>query len=159
MVKIGGGPKVPGAAVPPTENKASQDRAAGQVAGRGKSGKPAATDKFEGAKGSLAARLGSLSGARGPVLGGKLSSADLAQVIQTFAAVLRRNPKANRKERAKLFAKSLLKGKKLGKLFADASESDLDDMFEAIAEQLDGSPVIADLVDDVSEHSLHYNGD
>src|SRR5689334_20531625 len=80
-------------------------------------------------------------------LAGKLqfTNEELAQLAATFAGLLKQNPRADRKQRAKLFAKAILQKKRIAKLFEDADEEDVEKLFEDIAEQLDGSPVFAQL--------------
>jgi hypothetical protein len=81
----------------------------------------------------------------------KFTSAQLAELAGAFALIVKRYPRATRKERARLFARSILTHKRIGKLFGDADEKDLEQMFDAIAAQLDGSPVFAQLVEDVTD--------
>ena len=58
-----------------------------------------------------------------------------------------------------LFAKAVLKKKKkLAKLLDSADEEEVEAFFGAIAEQLEGSPVFAQLLDDVSEESIKHAG-
>jgi hypothetical protein len=113
-------------------------------------------DSFERAAPKLDAQLSAISG---KALAGQLKfgSAELAQLAGAFAVIVKQHPRADRKERARLFARAILKHKRIGKLFGDADERDLEKMFETIAEQLDGSPVFAQLVDDVTEGARKVN--
>ncbi len=81
----------------------------------------------------------------------QFTSEHLAEIAAAFAAVLRESPRADRKERARLFARAVLKHKRIGKLLESAPEAELESLFEAVAAQLDGSPVFAQLVDEVTE--------
>lgn len=82
-----------------------------------------------------------------------LTSAELAQLSQLFAAIVQQYSEASRQERAKLFAKTILKQRALYKLFAKSSEADLEQMFDAISDLLDESPAYAELIDDVTNAS------
>ncbi len=161
MTRIGGGSKPPsGPPKPITENTAQ--KAGGDSAKTGDAAKTDAPknakDGFEMKGASLASRLQSLQGQK---LAGKLqfSNADLADLVRSFGAVLKQNQGADRKKRAELFSKAVLKKKKkFAKLLESASEEDVENFFEAIAEQLESSPVFAQLLDDVSEESIKYSG-
>lgn len=80
-----------------------------------------------------------------------MSSAQLAAFASTFAALLADHPRASRKQRAALFVKALIKQKRLGRIIEHACEEEIERMAEAIAQQLDGAPFFAKLVEDVSE--------
>ena len=120
-------------------------------------------DSFQRAGGAIEARLQTLSG---PALAQRLNftNTDLALMARAFAAVLRDNPNADRLARSKLFAKTVLKNKgvpkhsRMSQLLDDAneenSESDrqaLQELYEMIAQQLESTPVLAQLVDEVTE--------
>lgn len=75
----------------------------------------------------------------------------LAQVATMFANLLKNKANASRRERAKMFAKAFLKSRKFGKIFDEADEEDLEKIYELIGDQLEGSPVLAQLVDEVTE--------
>ena len=95
-------------------------------------------------------------GAPGKVV---FSNEDLAYLANTFAALIRQNPKANRAKRAKLFTKAILKRHgKLGKLLEKASEEEKEGLFGAIADALDQSPVFAQMVDHVTDEASKLNG-
>ena len=76
--------------------------------------------------------------------------------MKTFAGVLRQNPNADRLKRAKLFAKAALKRKRLGKLLASEADDEFEELYEAIAEQIESSPLFAQLLDEISEESLKF---
>jgi len=113
-------------------------------------------DSFERAGPQLEKQLQAISG---KVLAGKINftSEHLAALAGAFAAIVKQNPRADRKDRARLFARAIIKHKRIGKIFDEADEQDLEKMFDTIAEQLDGSPVFAQLVDDVTEGARKIN--
>jgi hypothetical protein len=161
----GGGPPKPGL-TPPGPKEANLKTQEGvqkfkQAAGKHVSQK--VVDSFQKAEGVVASTLQQLSG---PALANKLNftNTDLALLAQAFALVLRKHPNADRKARSKLFAKAILKkkiGGKQGRLarLLDEDNEDLDErdrraleeLYEALAEQLESSPVFAQLVDEVTE--------
>jgi hypothetical protein len=161
MTRIGGGSKPPSGPPKPVTEAAAQKAGAesGKTGDAAKTGGAKATkDGFEMKGASLASRLQSLQGQK---MAGKLqfSNADLADLVRAFGAVLKQNQGADRKKRAELFSKAVLKKKKkFAKLLESASEEDVENFFEAIAEQLESSPVFAQLLDDVSEESIKYSG-
>jgi hypothetical protein len=88
----------------------------------------------------------------------KFSSQELAAIATAFAAVLAKYPNADRRKRAQLFARTLLrKQKPFDRLFADADESELEEMFNLLGDQLEGSPRFAQLVDEVTEGAKKIN--
>jgi hypothetical protein len=120
-------------------------------------------DSFQRSGAALESKMQALGGAQ---LAQKLSfsSEDLAVLAQQFAGIVRNNPHADRLKRAKLFAKAILKKKgaaargKLARLLDDENEEhseqdrkSLEEMYDMIAEQLDSTPVFAQLVDEVTE--------
>ncbi len=107
-------------------------------------------DSFERAAPQIEKQLQAISG---KALAGKIhfTSEHLAALAGAFAAIFKQHPRAGRKERARMFARAILKNKRMGKVFESADEKDLEKMFDTIAEQLDGSPVFAQLVDEVTE--------
>ena len=159
MTRVGGGglpPKpVDEASQAPIESRSVDVRNDG---GAGKSREaatpekatPAAVDSFEHAASQLERKLQAISS---KVIAGqiKFTSEHFAELAAAFAAIVRRHPKAGRKERARLFARGILKHKRIGKLFEQASEDELEEMCDTIAAQLDGSPVFAQLVENVTE--------
>jgi hypothetical protein len=110
----------------------------------------AVVDSFERAAPQLEKQLKALSG---KTLAGRIqfTSEHLAQLAGAFALILKQHPRADRKERARLFARTILKSKRFSKIFDSADEKDLERMFATIAAQLDGSPVFAQLVEEVTE--------
>src|SRR5687767_12235254 len=76
------------------------------------------TDRFEAA----APKIEKVLATSGQALTGKIqfSNAELAQLAAAFAAILKQHPRADRKERARLFARAILKKKKLNKLIEKA---------------------------------------
>lgn len=123
----------------------------------------AVQDSFERPQGGLSgsglkAHLQTLAARAAP---GKVtfSNEDLAYLANTFAALIRQNPKASRSKRAKLFTRAILKGnKKLGKLLEKVPEAEAEAMFDAVADALDGSPVFAQMVDQVTDEAVKLNG-
>ena len=148
----GGGPKPPPDAakdVQQTKAESAQTKEAAPPETQKSSASDKAADKFE-----LKSKLDSITGQKGAGAKTQFTNADIAELVKTFAAVLKQNPNADRLKRARLFARSVLKGKKLRKLFGEATDAELEQMFEAIAEQLESSPFFAQLLEDVSEETL-----
>ena len=158
MTRIGGGgPKPPpdtSEAVKQAQTQSGQTKQATGKSADKTAGQNKVADKFELA-GPLANKLNSLTGKKG-IGKAQFSNADIGELVKAFATTLRQNPNVDRRKRAKLFAQLILKGKKLKKLFGNVDESDLEEMFELIAEQLDGSPFFAQLLDDVCEETLKH---
>ena len=156
MTRIGGGgPKPPpdgSEAVKQAQAQTGQPKEATSKDAQKTTGQNKITDQFEMA-GPLANKLNSLAGKKGAGQT-QFSNADIGELVKAFAATLRQNSDADRLKRARLFAQLVLKSKKLKKLFGNADEADLEEMFEIIAEQLDGSPFFAQLLDDVCEETL-----
>lgn len=152
MTRIGGGgPKPPPDADKTIAKQSAASEEAKEIAGKEASkaaGGEKITDKFE-----LANKLSSMAGKKGM---GKtqFSNAEIAELVKTFAGVLKQNPTADRLKRARLFAASVLRGKKLKKLFGNVDEGELEEMFDLIAEQLEGSPFFAQLLEDVCDETL-----
>ena len=163
MTRIGGGgPPKPTGVQQPADLK-SQTGVKQFKEAAGKEVPQKVVDSFQRAAGNIEAKLSNLSGAQ---LASKLNftNADLALLARAFAAVLRKKPNANRRERSLMFAKAIIKKKGMGKrsrltdLLDDEneehSESDrkaLQELYEMIAEQLDSTPVFAQLVEEVTE--------
>ena len=129
------------------QNTAEQTKEANTKEAR-KSQNQGVSDQFE-----LASKLNKLAGQKG-VARTQFSNAEIAELVKTFAGVLKQNPTADRLKRARLFAASVRKGKKLKKLFGNVSDAELEEMFELIAEQLEGSPFFAQLLEDVCDETL-----
>lgn len=154
MTRIGGGGPKP----PPDANEAvkqaqtgPKQKATSESAGKA-AGKTQVADQFELAS-PLANKLSNLAGKKG-VGKQQFSNAEIGELVKAFATTLRQNSTADRLKRASLFAKLVLKNKKLNKLFGNLDDADLEEMFGLIAEQLDGSPFFAQLLDDVCEETL-----
>lgn len=88
----------------------------------------------------------------------QFSSDDLAYLAQTFAALVQQNPGANRLKRARLFAKAILKRSRIRHMFAGVPDAEMEQMCDAIADVLDGSPVFGQLVDNVTEGTGKLSG-
>ena len=156
MTKVGGGPKPP--VQVPIHEQTGKAEAQKEAVKADAKGAQVQRDGFEASRSPLANHLQALQAQRGKV---KLqfSNAEMAELVKTFGAILKQNPQADRKKRAKLFAEALLKKKKkFKKFFSSAAEQDLENLFDAIAEQLESSPVFAQLVDNVSEESIKFAG-
>ena len=161
--KIGRRPPGPPRTTTPRKNEATDSgasKAPGELSGvKGESIK----DRFERQQiGVAGAQLGpqlqalASRGVTGKVI---FSNEDLAYLANTFAALIRQHPKANRAKRAKLFTKAILKGhKKLGKLLEKVPEEEAEALFGAIADTLDQSPVFAQMVDHVTDEASKLNG-
>ncbi len=121
-------------------------------------------DSFQRAGPNIEAKLAGLSGtALAAHL--KFTNQDLALLARIFAAVLQQHPNADRRQRARLFAKTILKKKtkggkqsKLSRLLDDENEDldendrrALEELFDLLAEQLESTPRFAALVDEVTE--------
>lgn len=107
---------------------------------------------------SMGGHLQALAKSQAP---GKIvfTNEDLAYLANTFAALIRQNPRAGRSKRAKLFTKAILQGhKKLGKLLEKVPKEEAEELFAAIANTLDQSPVFAQMVDTVTDEASKLNG-
>ncbi|MFC1610682.1 hypothetical protein ACFL6C_06980 [Myxococcota bacterium] len=113
-------------------------------------------DSFQRVAPQLTQRLEGMA-AKKAMTGIQFTSEHLAQVAMAFAGLLRKKPGADRRERARMFAKAFLKSRKFGKIFDEADEEDLEDIYDLIGDQLDGSPVLAQLVDEVTEGARKIN--
>jgi hypothetical protein len=166
MARIsGGGPPKPGT-LPPTDQPANLQTKEGVKQFKEAAGKQVpqkVVDSFQRAGLALEAKLQNLSGT---ALAQKLNftNQDLALLARTFAGLLRSFPNADRRERSKLFAKAILKKKgaskrsRLNDLLDDENEEldekdrrALEELYEVLAEQLDSTPVFAQLVDEVTQ--------
>lgn len=166
MTRIGGGGSPKPGALPPTDQPADLKSKEGVQQFKEAAGKQVpqkVVDSFQRAGPALEAKLSNLSSA---ALATKLNftNADLALLARTFAAVLRKKPNANRRECSLMFAKAIIKKKGLGKrsrlsdLLDDENEEHserdrkaLQELYEMIADQLDSTPVFAQLVEEVTE--------
>lgn len=88
----------------------------------------------------------------------QFTSDDLAYLAQTFSALVAQNPGLNRLKRARMFARAILKRSRIRHMFQGVSESEMEQMCDAIGDVLDGSPVFGQLVDNVSEGTGKLNG-
>ena len=166
MTRIGGGGPPRTGTVPPSEQPANLKTKEGVQKFKNAAGRHVPSqvvDSFQRAGPAIAAKLHGLSGT---ALAQKLNftNKDLAILARTFAGILRAHPNANRKERSKLFAKAILTNKGMGKRgkladllddenedYTDDDRRALEDLYAMLAEQLDSTPVFAQLVDDVTE--------
>jgi hypothetical protein len=166
MTKIGDG-RTPGGLQPEKADlnqverehvSTSQQKATADRADRTKeSSQQAGTDLFMDSfvQGNVAARLANIAQKNKPNLGPvQFTNQQLAQIAEQFAVLLRKKPNADRKERARMFAQSIITNSKFGKIFDKASERELESLYDAIAQQLDGVPVLAQLVDEVTDWTL-----
>lgn len=112
-------------------------------------------DTFQRVAPQLTQKLGDMAAAKGG--GVQFTNEHLAQVAMAFAGMLRRNPNANRRERSRMFAKAMLKSRKFGRIFDQEDEEALEKVYDVIGDQLDGSPVLAQLVDEVTEGARKIN--
>lgn len=144
-----GGPRVP--ADPATQRSQNADAGAKTDASKAPVTEKKVMDSF--VRSNVPGRLQALAGQKG-VANLQFSDQALAQIAGHFAAWLRKNAGADRKKRARMMAKLIMKHKKFGRIFDDSDEAELEDMFEQIAGQLDESPVLAQLVDEVTDWSL-----
>jgi soluble cytochrome b562 len=159
MSRIGSGgapPKGPGGVGEQPADLRSQEGVQKFRETAGKEVPSQVVDSFSRAGAALESKLQAMGG---KAIVGKLAftNADLAVLAQTFAHVLKQNPGADRLKRARLFAQAIVKKKKFGKIFDNANEKDLEEMFDIIASQLDSSPRFAQLVDEVTESARKLN--
>jgi len=125
--------------------------------GADKSSQQTGTDRVMDSfvQGNVAARLANIAQKNKPQMGPvQFTNQQLAQIAEQFAVLLRKNPQADRKQRARMFAQSIIKNSKFGKIFDKADERELESLYDAIAQQLDGVPVLAQLVDEVTDWTL-----
>lgn len=162
----GGGPKKPVGAPTDAAERADLDSTQGLREFKKAAGQEVpqkVVDSFQRAGAKIEAKLQNLSGT---ALAQKINftNEDLALLARTFAVVLQQQPNADRLTRSKLFAKAILQKKglsrrgKLSNLLDDENsaydEKDrkaLEEMFELLAEQLDSTPVFAQLVEEITE--------
>jgi hypothetical protein len=144
MTKVGG-PGVPPPVIPPADAKTAQ-----------------ATKDAKGTQPQQAAgkdQFVTNKAGQTPLQRLNFSSAELGNIAQGFAALLRRNPNASRKERARLFAAQVLKHKKLGaKLSAKLDASTFEEMLDALSEQLESAPGLSQWLDNLSDAARPTDG-
>jgi hypothetical protein len=149
MTRIGGGGQPPGK--PDGVQRQPADRAPKEP-GEAKDAKTKTiVDRFEKAAPQITSKLEAMAGKKVTTPALVFASEHLEEVAKAFAGMLRKNPGADRKTRARMFAKAILRSRKLGRIFDEADEEELETLYEEIAGQLDGSPVLAQLVDEVTE--------
>lgn len=149
MTRIGGNGQLPGK---PDAVQREQTRQAANEAGTTKGAETTNTvDGFERGAPGINSQLGAMAGKKVTTPALSFASEHLEQAARAFAGMLRKNPDADRKTRARMFAQALLRSRKLGKLFDTASEEELEALYEEIAGQLDDSPVLAQLVEQATE--------
>lgn len=129
----------------------------GQVSGTAEEQAEVPVDQFErtvkaGAQ-TLAKSIGGLAAKSG--IKERFTNADLAYLASTFAAILLKNPGADRAQRARLFARAILDRKK--KWARKMTDKELEDMCENIGDVLDTTPVFGQLVDNVTDGANKMN--
>jgi hypothetical protein len=156
MTRIGsGGPPIdkPEVTRKPDEAGKTSERATGEA---GKTQADKVVDSFHRVAPQITQRLEAMAGKKG-MPGLVFTSEHLAQVAMAFAGLLRKKPGADRRERARMFARAFLGNAKFGRILKQADENELERLYDLIGDQLDGSPVLAQLVDDVTEGARKIN--
>ena len=144
MTKVGG-PGVPPPVIQPADAKAAQ---ASKDAKGTQAQQATGKDQFIANKASQT-----------PLQRLNFSSAELGNIAQGFAALLRRHPNASRKERARLFAAQVLKHKKLGaKLSAKLDASTFEELLDAVSEQLESAPGLSQWLDNLTDAARPNDG-
>ncbi|MEZ0312198.1 MAG: hypothetical protein ACAI38_10515 [Myxococcota bacterium] len=153
MTKIGDGRPQVGNTQPGQADRAEKtDAKTTETSAKG-AGAEKVMDSF--VKANIAQGLAGIATKNRPNVGPiQFTNQQLAQVAEQFAILLRKNPSADRKARARMFAQCIIRGKKFGKIFDQADERELETLYDAIASQLDGVPVLAQLVDEVTDWTL-----
>ena len=152
MTRIGGGGQPPPGPIDKSAESHKPDAARDTHAREAPKDVPKkVVDSFERAAPQLAQRLQAMAGKKTMPGSVRFTSEHLGQVAQAFAGMLRKAPNADRRTRARMFAKAILRSRRFGKIFDQADEADLEKIYDLIGDQLDGSPVLAQLVDDVTE--------
>ncbi len=113
-------------------------------------------DSFQRVAPQITQKLEAMAGKKG-MPGIQFTNEHLAQVAMFFAGMLRKKPGADRRERARMFARAFLSNAKLGRILKQADEQELERLYDLIGDSLDGSPVLAQLVDDVTEGARKIN--
>ncbi|MBI5508844.1 MAG: hypothetical protein HY903_08835 [Deltaproteobacteria bacterium] len=160
MTRIGSGGRppteTPEAAKPAATDKSGEARAT-DLAQKAQDAKEAkVVDSFQRVAPQLTQQLTAMAGKKA-VPGLIFTNEHLYQVALAFAGLLRKNPNADRRTRARMFAKAILSSKRFGKVFDQADEAELEKAYDLIGDQLDGSPVLAQLVDEVTEGARKMN--
>ena len=144
MTKVGG-PGVPPPVIQPADAKTAQTP---------KDAKGAQAQQATGKDQFIANKAGQT-----PLQRLNFSSAELGNIAQGFAALLRRHPNASRKERARLFAAQVLKHKKLGaKLSAKLDASTFEELLDAVSEQLESAPGLSQWLDNLTDAARPTDG-
>ena len=160
MTRIGDGNRPP-ADKPDITQQAPVDKSgeakAQEAAQRPKDAKEAkVVDSFQRVAPQLTQQLSAMAGKKA-MPGLVFTSEHMYQLALAFAGMLRKNPGADRRARARMFAKAILTSKRFGKIFDQADEADLEKTYDLIGDQLDGSPVLAQLVEEVTEGARKMN--
>ncbi len=113
-------------------------------------------DSFQRVAPQLTQQLSAMAGKKA-MPGLVFTNEHMYQLALAFAGMLRKNPSADRRTRARMFARCILTSKRFGKIFDQADEEDLEKAYDLIGDQLDGSPVLAQLVDEVTEGARKMN--
>jgi hypothetical protein len=147
----GGGPIKPEAARPADETRghAAKESTASPPKSKQVQSKKV-VDSFQRVAPQLSEQLRAVAGKKATA-GLVFTDEHLAQVAMAFAGLLRKKPGADRRERARMFAKAILTSRKFGRVFDEADEQELEKVYDLIGDQLEGSPVLAQLVDEVTE--------
>lgn len=155
--RIGKAPAKPSKAAAATAPAAASTSRAAPLAPAG--GAAAATDAaardlFEHQGGPIGSRietrLQSTAGL-GAAARRHFSSEDMASLAATLATIVSQFPAALRQQRAHLFARAILRRKRLRHLFSGLTEAEMETMCDVIGDVLDSSPLFGQLVDDVAE--------
>ena len=84
---------------------------------------------------------------------------ELAKIAATLIAIVKKNPKASRANRAKAFTRAILRGGgKLARVIEKMDEQEAERMFDDIATILADSPRLAEWIDSVSDEANRLNG-
>jgi hypothetical protein len=160
MTRIGDGSRPPSDKADVTE-QAPVDKGgatkAQDAAQRAKDAKEAkVVDSFQRVAPQLTQQLSAMAGKKA-MPGLIFTNEHMYQLALAFAGMLRKNPGADRRARARMFAKAILSSKRFGKIFDQADEAELEKAYDLIGDQLDGSPVLAQLVEEVTEGARKMN--
>ena len=160
MTRIGDGSRPP---LDPTDlgsSPAAGENAPAKTAAGAKktadAGEAKVLDSFQRVAPQLTQQLSAMAGKKA-MPGVVFTNEHLYQVALMFAGMLRKNPGADRRARARMFAKAILRSKRFGSVFDRADEADLERAYDLIGDQLDGSPVLAQLVEEVTEGARKMN--
>lgn len=151
MTRIGGSGQPPPSSVDKPSETRPQEGTRPETSAHEAGSDKKLVDSFERAAPQLAQRLEQMAGKKAVAGSVRFTSEHLAQVAAAFAGMLRKTPGADRRARARMFAKAILRSRKFGKIFNEADEQELEKIYDLIGGQLDGSPVLAQLVEEVTE--------